>query len=79
MPKQSKSQALAAAPAEIVQPGAADIAKLAYRFYEDEGRLDGNDVTHWLRAEQALRGGDSAKSFKKPRLSELSVSGVDVI
>jgi|GEM_PF-2830457 len=33
-----------------------DIARLAYRYYEEEGRPDGSAEDHWLRAEQVLHG-----------------------
>lgn len=33
-----------------------DIARLAYRYYEDEGRPEGQHEAHWHRAEQVLRG-----------------------
>lgn len=33
-----------------------DIAHLAYRYYEEEGRVDGSAEAHWHRAEQVLRG-----------------------
>jgi hypothetical protein len=32
-----------------------EIAALAHRYYEEEGRLDGRDREHWLRAEQEVR------------------------
>lgn len=33
-----------------------DIAHLAYRYYEEEGRPEGCAEEHWHRAEQVLRG-----------------------
>jgi hypothetical protein len=33
----------------------AEIAALAYHFYEEEGRPDGKASDHWLRAEQQVR------------------------
>ena len=33
----------------------ADIAALAYRFYEEEGRPEGRASDHWLRAEREIR------------------------
>ena len=33
-----------------------DIERLAYRYYEDEGRPEGQHEAHWHRAEQVLRG-----------------------
>jgi hypothetical protein len=33
----------------------AEIAALAYRFYEEEGRPEGRASDHWLRAERELR------------------------
>jgi hypothetical protein len=32
-----------------------EIAALAYRFYEEEGRPEGRASDHWLRAERELR------------------------
>ena len=37
-------------------PPEGDIAHLAYRYYEEEGRPDGRADEHWHRAEQVLRG-----------------------
>lgn len=31
------------------------IRELAYRLYEERGRIDGNDVQNWLEAETILR------------------------
>lgn len=31
-----------------------DIARRAYQIWEAEGRLDGRDITHWLKAEAEL-------------------------
>jgi len=36
------------------RPTTADIARLAYHFYELGGRQNGHDVEDWLLAEQAL-------------------------
>ena len=33
----------------------AEIAALAYRFYEEEGRPEGRASDHWLRAEREIR------------------------
>jgi hypothetical protein len=33
----------------------AEIAALAYRFYEEEGRPEGRASHHWLRAEREIR------------------------
>ena len=33
-----------------------DIARLAYSYYEEEGRPEGLAGEHWFRAEQNLRG-----------------------
>jgi Protein of unknown function (DUF2934) len=33
----------------------AEIAALAYRFYEEEGRPEGKASDHWLRAEREIR------------------------
>lgn len=33
-----------------------DIARLAFQFYEEEGRPEGRAEEHWRRAEQTLLG-----------------------
>ena len=33
-----------------------EIARLAYRYYEEEGRPDGRAEEHWSRAEQEFHG-----------------------
>ena len=35
-------------------PSRAEIARLAYEFYEMHGRQDGRDLDHWLSAERQL-------------------------
>jgi hypothetical protein len=35
-------------------PSAAEIARLAYQFYEMRGRRNGHDVDDWLSAERDL-------------------------
>jgi hypothetical protein len=37
-------------------PGEETIAERAYRFWEIEGRPEGQEVDHWLRAERELAG-----------------------
>jgi hypothetical protein len=37
------------------RPSKAEIARLAYDFYEMRGRRDGHDVDDWLSAERELR------------------------
>jgi len=32
------------------------VSRLAYRYYEEEGRPDGRAEEHWSRAQEALRG-----------------------
>jgi len=32
-----------------------EISKMAYEIYESEGRPDGRDLDHWLKAEQVVR------------------------
>ena len=36
------------------RPSRDEIARLAYHFYETNGRRDGHDVDDWLSAEQEL-------------------------
>jgi hypothetical protein len=38
----------------VEPPSRAEIARLAYHFYETRGRRDGQDVSDWLAAEQEL-------------------------
>lgn len=33
-----------------------DIARLAFRYYEEEGRPEGRAMDHWLRAEMEIKG-----------------------
>jgi HSP20 family molecular chaperone IbpA len=60
------------------------VSRRAYEEFERNGRLDGNDVAHWLQAEQELATSlpevrDSADSFSTSlRLPETSVGGVKV-
>jgi hypothetical protein len=34
----------------------AEIARLAYRYYEEEGRPEGKAEEHWQRAEMEIKG-----------------------
>jgi hypothetical protein len=36
------------------EPKNEEIARLAYSFFESEGRLNGHDLEHWLRAREQL-------------------------
>jgi hypothetical protein len=60
------------------------VSRRAYEEFDRNGRLDGNDVAHWLQAEQELaiplpKVSDSADSFSTSlRLLETSVGGVKV-
>ena len=36
------------------EPTHEEIARLAYSFFEAEGRLDGHDLEHWVRAREQL-------------------------
>jgi hypothetical protein len=36
------------------QPAGEDIASLAYAIWEEEGRPDGKDLEHWLKAEAQM-------------------------
>jgi hypothetical protein len=44
----------AAATADLIKPSSEQIADLAYRIWDAEGRPDGRDVSHWLEAEARL-------------------------
>jgi hypothetical protein len=57
MRKQSKKKS-APAPADSASTASADqneIARRAYRLYEERGRVPGHDLDDWLAAEEALR------------------------
>jgi Protein of unknown function (DUF2934) len=36
-------------------PQKQQIRELAYKLYEEGGRIDGHDVEHWLKAESIVR------------------------
>jgi hypothetical protein len=38
-----------------MEPRQEDIAKLAYQFYLEDGKAEGNEAEHWARAEEFLR------------------------
>ena len=44
-----------AAPAGQIEPSSEQIADLARRIWDAEGRPDGREVAHWLEAEARLR------------------------
>ena len=44
----------------------AEIATLAYRYYEEEGYPEGRSHEHWLRAEQEVRGRTDSAAPKTP-------------
>lgn len=48
-----------------VEPTNEEIALLAYSYFETEGRLDGHDLEHWLRAREQLS--QSYTSRTKPQ------------
>jgi hypothetical protein len=43
-----------------------EIAARAYDIYEREGRVEGRDMDHWLRAEAELRSERSARAKPEP-------------
>ena len=47
--RRSSEQTISAA------PSTEQIAELAYRYFEESGYVQGNDLEHWLRAETELR------------------------
>lgn len=50
----------------VSEPREEDIALLAHSIFETEGRRDGYDIEHWLRAKDQLSvGRPSAKKAKK--------------
>jgi hypothetical protein len=44
------------------RPSADSISRRAYELWEQEGRPEGNDMRHWLQAEQELAGGKSTSN-----------------
>jgi hypothetical protein len=44
------------APSTDGQPSDEEIARLAYRYYEEEGYPEGRADEHWHRAQQKIRG-----------------------
>jgi hypothetical protein len=49
---------LSHAPSSVLEPeegGTSNIRELAYRLYEERGRLDGRDREDWLEAEAILQ------------------------
>jgi hypothetical protein len=44
------------------QLSAETISRRAYEIWEQQGRPDGNDLQHWLQAEQELSGGSATTS-----------------
>ncbi len=53
------------------------IRERAYALWEADGRIDGRDLDHWLRAEEEIVNGASVLSAgKRPkRVARLSKSG----
>lgn len=50
-----------------------EIARLAYSFFESEGRLEGHDLEHWLCAEKQLaRNRPSGKKTQKNKRSPVT-------
>lgn len=45
--------------ADAAEPSPAEIATLAYRLWEQEGRPEGRDLDHWLTAREQLRRGNA--------------------
>lgn len=56
----------------LAEPTNEEIARLAYSFFETEGRLDGHDLEHWLRAREQLS--KSYSSRTKPQKDARSKS-----
>jgi hypothetical protein len=44
---------------KIKQPSKNEIAFVAYKLFEEEGRPHGRDFEHWIRAEQLLKTNDA--------------------
>jgi hypothetical protein len=52
------------------QLSAETISRRAYEIWEHQGRPDGNDLQHWLQAEQELSGASATSSASTPQKSE---------
>ena len=52
----------------ILQPTSEQIARAAYLIWEQEGRPQGRDVTHWLQAERQLKASSvrDGKELRRP-------------
>ena len=48
-----------------------EIAVLAYRFYEEEGRPEGKAQEHWSRAEQEIQARTGATGLNKTQASQI--------
>jgi hypothetical protein len=48
------------APPAIASPSHEEIASLAYRIWESEGRPEGHALEHWIEATNRLQGERSA-------------------
>jgi hypothetical protein len=49
----------------------AEIAALAYRFYEEEGRPEGRASDHWLRAEREIRKQDQPAKLNPTQVDQV--------
>ena len=60
----------------FAEPSNEEIARLAYSFFETEGRADGHDVEHWLRAKKQLSkdrsSGDKPQRDAEPKSTPTS-------
>jgi hypothetical protein len=48
-----------------------EIAALAYRFYEEEGRPEGRANDHWLRAEREFRERARSTSLNRTQAEQI--------
>jgi hypothetical protein len=55
-----------------------EIARLAYGYWEAEGRPDGRAVDHWLRAESELNGPSLKENARKSKAVKHKLDGARV-
>lgn len=60
-----------------VPASSAQVAERAYSIWEKEGRPNGQDVAHWLRAEAEL-GASATPAPGKPRKAKASTAATRV-
>src|SRR4051812_44434814 len=61
-------------------PDADQVSRRAYEIWENEGRPDGNDLRHWLQAEQELQRGTQTSEPREANRSSIPPNtGTDTV